>query len=164
MKSNVRAQRIVGHCALIAPSPTEGGAGVIKGGCNCGLITYEVKVKGDSVPVLFCHCQDCREAHGSPFTGVVAARESDITWTNREKCVTYNRRGSNNRHWCSVCGAHMCSHLTAAKVFAIFTPSIKESPPLKPGMHIYVSEKDPLITLPEDGLPRFIKGPGSGSA
>lgn len=134
---------------------------MVSGSCNCGAVKYQVQVKGDSLPILFCHCLDCREAHGSPYTAVFAAPAKNITWTGlEENTVKYNRKGTNERHFCKTCGTHMTSHLIGPNVFAVFTPSIKECPlPKKPAMHIHVSEKDPLIQMPEDGLPRKDKGP-----
>jgi hypothetical protein len=135
---------------------------VVKGGCNCGAVSYEVRIKGDKLPIIFCHCQDCREAHSSPYTAVFITKEADIVWKGEDEMFHYNRRGMNKRNFCKTCGTHMASHLHESERYAIFTPSIQEiSIPKTPVAHIFVGEKDQDITMPADGLPRFEKGPGS---
>jgi hypothetical protein len=70
--------------------------------------------------------------------------------------LSYDRRGTNLRKFCSTCGMHIACHKQMYKMFAIFPQSIKESTlPVKPVMHIMTKEKDPMIELPADGLPRL---------
>ena len=62
-------------CAPCVPSAAAGES-VVSGECNCGAVTYSVS--GDPMNVLICHCQDCREAHGSPMSTVFVCKADQI--------------------------------------------------------------------------------------
>ena len=126
------------------------------------LRSGEVKytMKGAPMNVLICHCQDCREAHGSPMSTVFlcSADQVEITGPIGE----YDRRGQNKRTFCTKCGTPMCSNLYKAGLYAFFVPSIRSGDVGPPGSHIYLNEKAPEVELsPSDDLPKFGLGPGS---
>ncbi|KAI9031336.1 Mss4-like protein [Hyaloraphidium curvatum] len=39
---------------------------IVRGGCNCGQITYEIRLPVG--PVAICHCRNCRRTGGSFFS------------------------------------------------------------------------------------------------
>lgn len=81
--------------------------GTVSGGCICGEVTYECVVDAPKVGIVYCHCQDCREAHTAPYTGAFLLPESKVTWkTGMDTMLNYNRRGTNIRKFCSKCGVH----------------------------------------------------------
>ena len=87
---------------------------IVKGSCNCGAVQY--KITGKHLMAVNCHCQDCREAHGSPYTHVIVYDYKQVEWTKGEENLNrYDRRGSNRRTFCKVCGTPMCSDLYKGK-------------------------------------------------
>ena len=132
--------------------------------------------------VLICHCQDCREAHGSPMSTVFLGKSDQFTLTG--PIGEYDRRGMNKRTFCKDCGTPMASNLYKAGLMAFFVPSIRSGDVGPPTSHICTAhfpdkrhpspanlgsvlrsdldEKAPEVHLsPEDDLPKFSKGPGS---
>ena len=45
---------------------------MLKGGCYCGAIKYEIH--GKLLMFVNCHCPDCRKFSGSAFSAVVVSR------------------------------------------------------------------------------------------
>jgi hypothetical protein len=130
--------------------------GKVSGSCVCGKVSYEAVIDSPTLRIVYCHCKDCQEAHTAPYIGAFLLPESKVTWTGMESMLSYDRRGTNLRKFCTTCGVHVACHKTPYKMFAIFPQTIKESSvPVKAVMHIMTREKDPCITLPDDGLPHL---------
>jgi hypothetical protein len=88
-----RLNQTSGHvCAPCVPSPAAAES-VVSGECNCGAVKYSMR--GKPLNVLICHCQDCREAHGSPMSTVFVAKADQITLDG--PIGEYDRRGQNKR-------------------------------------------------------------------
>ena len=51
------------------------------GRCSCGEVRYELE--GDLGPLVNCHCQYCRRAHGAAFATVSWADASALHITAR---------------------------------------------------------------------------------
>lgn len=113
---------------------------------------------GAPMNVLICHCQDCREAHGSPLSTVFLGKADQFEISG--PIGEYDRRGQNKRTFCTTCGTPMASNLYKAGLMAFFVPSIRSGDVGAPAMHIYLKEKAPETTLNDD-LPKFTDGPGS---
>ena len=166
-------------CAPCMPS-SAAAESVVSGECNCGAVKYSMR--GRPLNVLICHCQDCREAHGSPMSTVFVAKADQITLDG--PIGEYDRRGRNKRvrvdpvclhhsplaadslsmrgsqTFCTTCGTPMASNLYKAGLMAFFVPSIRSGDVGPPKSHIYCNEKAPEVQLSDD-LPKFSKGPGS---
>ena len=134
-----------------APSPVAAES-VVSGECNCGAVTYSVT--GDPLNVLICHCQDCREAHGSPMSTVFVTKADQVTIDG--PIGEYDRRGQNKRTFCTNCGTPMASNLYKAGLYAFFVPSIRSGSVGPPKMHIYLNEKAPEVALSDDLLRQVI--------
>ena len=125
---------------------------IVKGSCNCGAVQY--KITGKHLMAVNCHCQDCREAHGSPYTHVIVYDYEQVQWTKGEENLNrYDRRGANRRTFCKVCGTPMCSDLYKGKKFAFFAPSAREGKFPAPTGHIFTNEACSYQSMPGDKLP-----------
>ena len=128
----------------------------VKGSCICGQVTYSSHLSGPILPIIYCHCKDCQESHAAAFANVFIAKETATEWQGYNTMSSYNRRGTNNRLFCSTCHTPMASHLnkgTPKASFGLFQSSIREcSVPQKGVMHIFTAEA--TVPIPEDGLKR----------
>src|SRR5580658_8852272 len=78
------------------------------GGCICGKVRYECS----SAPLLMlnCHCRDCQQVSGGPYTPVVVVRMSDfkITKGAPQHYATTRLSGKPNRRgFCPKCGSRL---------------------------------------------------------
>ena len=83
---------------------------MITGGCHCGRIKYEARIKPDSVVV--CHCTDCQALSGSAFRSVVFSEQDAFTLLTGEPRVYVKTGDSGNKReqtFCSICGSPIYS-------------------------------------------------------
>ena len=126
---------------------------IIQGACNCGAVEY--KITGKHLFSGNCHCQDCREAHGSPYTHVILYKYDQVEWIKGVDMLgKYDRREMNKRTFCKNCGCPLCSDLYKKKIFAFFSPSARVGSFPPPAAHIYTKEADKFQRIPDDKLPR----------
>lgn len=79
---------------------------MLKGGCLCGRVSYEV----DAVitGIAHCHCESCRKAHGSAFSSIASVPRDRFRWTKGEEALrSFESSPGKLRRFCSVCGAHL---------------------------------------------------------
>ena len=74
---------------------------IIKGGCQCGAVRYEVT--GPLHNPHVCHCRMCQKAFGNFFAALVACKKSDITWIG-EKPAVFRSSAIVSRGFCPSCG------------------------------------------------------------
>ena len=126
---------------------------VIKGSCNCGNVKY--RIVGKHKVSVNCHCRDCQEAHGSPYTHCVLYQHEQVEFTVVDGSLgSFNRRGTNKRMFCRNCGCPVCSNLFQMKLYGFFPSSAREGAFPPPAMHIYTKEAAVDQTIPDDGLLR----------
>lgn len=76
---------------------------MLKGGCNCGAVRYEMQ--GDVEHHALCHCADCRKASGAPVTAWALVRNDQITITGKPKA--YASSPGAERLFCDNCGTSL---------------------------------------------------------
>lgn len=125
-----------------------------EGGCYCGAIRYRI----DRVPEFsaHCHCRSCQMALGGAFAtwAKVPAKEFSVTKGQIKQC---EKTPGVRRGFCGDCGTTL-TYAADTEVegqnrsqdawFAVVTlddPSI-----VAPQNHVFVSHKQPWITLPAD--------------
>merc|ERR1712137_279557 len=61
----------------------------LRGRCYCGTIEFEVRA---TKPVLsiYCHCSDCRRAHGAPVYQMFLVQSSEFSVTKGHDSVKHN--------------------------------------------------------------------------
>ena len=128
------------------------------GGCVCGAIRYEC----DSRPIVMlnCHCRDCQQVSGGPFTPVVymPAKAFRITKGALHHYSTPSAAGGENkRGFCPECG----SRITGAESdrgIGITASSLDDPSWFHPKMNIWVCDAQPWDNL-DPALPKFAQYP-----
>jgi hypothetical protein len=80
---------------------------VIEVQCRCGAIKLEVKA--DPIAQLYCHCNDCRIAHGAAYvaSSIYPAQSVEVTKGEPTPIVVK----TTPRMRCVTCGTHLFSDI-----------------------------------------------------
>ena len=111
---------------------------ILRGGCMCGAVTYEVRP-----PVLRfaeCHCSRCRRATGSAHATNLYVAPDRFGWTSGEKsCVRYDLPSARSfaTTFCRSCGAPLPHHTRSGREIVIPAGSLDDDPGLRPEARIY---------------------------
>jgi hypothetical protein len=125
---------------------------MLTGRCLCGHVRYELE--GQLGPLVNCHCQYCRRAHGAAFVTVSWVPCSAFRLTAGEESVTRYSDGVGFRSFCERCGTRMFNGLTSSAGFmTLIVATLDEEPEHGPVMHINLESKAPWYD-PADGLPQ----------
>ena len=129
-----------------------------KGSCLCGRVRYEIR--GPILNVLNCHCSNCRKSHGAAFRTRGRVRVKDFVWLSGRELVTKYRSSQNEyRTFCSVCGANLVTEfITNPDEYGFALGTLDTDPGVKPGFHIFVSDKAPWHDI-TDNLPQYPEFP-----
>ena len=77
-----------------------------KATCFCGEI--EVKITGEPLAMLVCHCAVCRAWSAAPVTGATLFKPRDVSITKGAEALrSFARNEGHNRSWCDICGGHV---------------------------------------------------------
>lgn len=125
---------------------------MLTGSCLCGQVVYEVG--GTVGPIVHCHCETCRKAHGSAFSSVSPVPREAFRWITGEALLSkFESSPGKFRHFCSACGSHVMAERVGQpnvllRLGCLDTPITDE-----PKAHIWRSDSaswyDPRIELPE---------------
>jgi hypothetical protein len=134
---------------------------MIRGGCLCGAIRFEV---GRFVgPFEFCHCSRCRKASGSAFTAMIGVRAEDVSWiSGRDAIIRFEAPVLKHppgfrTAFCGRCGAPMPIFNEDDDWFEIAAGVLDEDPILRPDRHIFIECRSPWYEIRDD-LPQLTKG------
>ena len=84
---------------------------MIKGSCLCGDVAYQYE--GDLDEVAICHCQQCKQAQGTPFVTNAPVRAADFSFIRgADKVKDYFSSPNKKRAFCSQCGSPLYSQRT----------------------------------------------------
>ncbi len=122
---------------------------MIKGGCYCGKIRFEVA--GDIRPVVYCHCGQCRKMSGH-FFAASAANIADFSVTGDVKWFASSNEAK--RGFCSDCGTQLFWKLHKEDQISIVAGAFDTGTKLVAQKHIFVDEKTDYYEI-NDGLPQF---------
>lgn len=133
---------------------------MIKGGCLCGGVQFEVdRAEG---PFELCHCPRCRKASGSAFVAGLGVRAQDFRLiTGAELIRTYEapileRPPAYRVAFCSRCGSPVPNPPAGAAWFEIPAGLLDGDPVLRPDKHIFVECKSHWFPI-SDSLPQLTK-------
>ncbi len=122
------------------------------GRCSCGEVRYEIE--GNLGPLVNCHCQFCRRAHGAAFATVSWAEASALRITAGEELVRKFSGKGGFRAFCERCGTRLFNGLEKGPPFiALIVASLDEEPERGPVMHLNLESKAPWYEILDD-LPR----------
>ncbi|MFT5352103.1 MAG: hypothetical protein ACI909_001914 [Planctomycetota bacterium] len=126
---------------------------IIKGSCLCQAVIYEVN-DAECFPISYCHCENCRKAHGAAFGSSVCFKKADFGWIQGEELVTYYESSPlTYRCFCSRCGSPLAA-FEDKEILCISLGSTDGDMGLRPEFHIYVSSRAPWYEINDD-LPQF---------
>jgi hypothetical protein len=134
---------------------------MLKGGCYCGLIRYEIEGKPDHL--TNCHCSICRRTTGAPFVTWFNVLRSEFKFVQGVP-TQFNSSKNAIRTFCPNCGTHL-TFLDAEDPLNIdITSCSLDDPELcPPEDHTYCENKLGWMTL-ADNLPRYSKSRSAGKA
>ncbi len=121
------------------------------GGCQCGMVRYEVA--GEPLRVVACHCTACQQQSGSAFGMAVVVNEDDFLLV-RGEVNTFTSTSDAGRPklgaFCPNCGTRIY-HKSGARVgkISIRAGTLDDTSWLSPVMHIWTSQKQPWVIIPE---------------
>ncbi len=79
-------------------------AAIVKGGCLCGAVRFEVSLP--SRWCAHCHCSLCRRAHGAAFVTWFGVERPRFSMTaGEEQLLWYQSSPPARRGFCGVCGS-----------------------------------------------------------
>ncbi len=125
--------------------------GVLRGGCQCGVVRYVVQV--ESTDAYCCHCRMCQRAFGNLFGVFLAVGRENIGWENGEPAY-FESSAIARRGFCRECGTPLTfEYLDDEKEIHVTVGSLDEPGRARPVGH-FGSESivEPFFT--DDGLPR----------
>jgi len=135
---------------------------MLKGSCLCGAIRYESD--GPPGPLLNCHCETCRKAHGAAFATTTRVPRAGFRWTDGEELLSsYESSPGKRRHFCSRCGSQLVAAWDAEDEIIIRVGSLDTDPGSKPVVHIWTDLKAPWYDL-DARLPSIPRGRDRGKA
>jgi len=123
------------------------------GRCLCGEVQYEVD--GELPPLVNCHCQFCRRAHGAAFVTIAWVPRSRLRWIAGSERVKRYEVGDGYRAFCSSCGTRIYNGTNDEQGFITLIVSTLDDPSLAgPVLHLNVESKAPWHEI-VDELPQF---------
>jgi hypothetical protein len=114
----------------------------LTGGCVCGEVRYECS--SAPVTMLNCHCRDCQQISGGPYTPVVVVRMADFKFTKgapQYYSTTRLHGGENKRSFCGKCGCRLSGgENIKLGVMGVTASSFDDPSWFKPAMDIFVGD------------------------
>jgi hypothetical protein len=125
---------------------------MLTGSCLCGAIAYQVD--SDIGPIVHCHCQTCRKAHGAAFSSVSPVPRAQFRWTRGQQGLkSYESSPGKLRHFCPECGSQIVAERVALDVILLRLGCVDTPITATPKCHIWRSDAatwyDPQLILPE---------------
>ena len=132
----------------------------LSGGCACGAIRYESAAK--PVLMLHCHCRDCQQSSGGPFSSFVIVPVEAfqlVQGSLRFHASPSEAGGHTRRGFCPECGAPIVVESDAAPQFAaIRTASLDDPGGFNLQMDVWTTDAHPWDQM-NPALPKFEKYP-----
>ena len=130
---------------------------MIKGGCLCGAVSFEVQ--GPLHSARYCHCMNCRKFSGTAYAAWGLTETRQLAVTPSAPKVTKFNSGGGLRVFCSACGSPLWYEPAGRPQFrGIPLGAIDEGDVAKPGMHVWTKSKATWGTISDD-LPQFERHP-----
>ena len=128
---------------------------ILRGGCLCGDVRYEVDGPVDRV--MICHCAMCRRSVGAQSVAWACARSETVRVTaGAPRWYDSSPRG--RRGFCARCGASLFfADPSDPRELAVTVGTFDEPDALPPKGHVYVPSKLAWVRL-EPGLEQHEAG------
>ncbi len=131
---------------------------MLAGSCLCGSVAYEVDAPAG--PIVHCHCETCRKAHGSAFSSVMSVPREKFRWLRGEELLgSHESSPEKFRRFCSRCGSQIFAERVAQPNVMLRLGCLDTPITDKPKAHIWRSDGASWFD-PKDQLPELPKGLG----
>lgn len=123
----------------------------LSGGCLCGGVRWRVET--GPVPVVACHCEDCRRTTGNHvacatfLAADVRIDETTLRW--------YASSQTGRRGFCGTCGGNLFWTATDWDRLEIWMGTADMPTGLHLSAHEFTASKADWDAIPPDGLPRY---------
>jgi hypothetical protein len=128
------------------------------GGCRCESNPVRFEYTKRPFEVHYCCCTDCTDVSGGALAILAVVEKDAVRVTQGEnKLKNFDTKPTAHRRFCSVCGCHMFVNVDAFPDFVlIHVPTLDRGQDVgtEPDRWVFVNSKHPMLTLPDDGLPR----------
>jgi len=115
------------------------------GRCLCGEVRYELDA--ELGPLVNCHCQFCRRAHGSAFSTVTLVPRSAFRITAGEALLG----AYVGRRFCSRCATRLFNVAESIPdQIALVVASLEQEPTQAPALHLNLESKAPWYEILDD--------------
>ena len=128
------------------------------GGCRCDTNPVRYEYTKRPFEVHYCLCQDCTDVSGGALALIAVVERNGFKVTQGEsKIKNFDTKPTAHRRFCGTCGAHMFLYVDAFPDFVlVHVPTLDRECDVgtKPDRWVFTNSKHPLVTIPDDGLPR----------
>ena len=134
---------------------------MIEGSCLCGKVRY--RAEKVAAPMVCCHCQMCRKAHGAAYSTILPVEKAGFRWTDGEALLAHYESSPGKRRWfCRQCGSQLTSTRDAdADSLLLRAGCIDSGYDGRPVAHGWTDFMAPWYAI-EGDRPRFGRGfPGA---
>ncbi len=129
---------------------------VIRGGCLCGQIRYEIE--GPIGPIGHCHCSTCRATHAAAFATTARVSKRRLEWRAGENALrAFESTPGKKRYFCPACGSHLVAAWDHEDEWILRVGSLIDDPGTKPVIQIWTEEKASWFDL-DESLPALKRG------
>jgi hypothetical protein len=130
----------------------------VTGRCRCERNPVRFEYTKKPFEVHYCLCTDCTDTSGGAMAIIAVVERSAFRVTSgEEKIRNIDTKPTCHRRFCGDCGCHMFLYVDAFPDFIlIHVPTLDRDQDIggKPDRWVFTRSKHPMITIPDDGLPR----------
>jgi hypothetical protein len=137
------------------PSRVPAAAGVTRGSCLCGTVTY--LFEGAPRRMLNCHCSRCRKARSAAYTTNLFVKHADFRFTSgQEQVQDFPLPGTQyfGVAFCRECGSDVPRCSVARGGVVIPAAGLDDDPGVGPTAHIFTGSKANWFEI-TDRLPQY---------
>jgi hypothetical protein len=126
-----------------------------EGGCLCGAVRY--RIKGDGLMLNACHCTECQRTSGGAF-GMSLIVLRDALELTKGTPHRFDKPYADGRHkifnFCADCSVRLWNEMPRfPQIYNVKPGTLDDANKwLDPVAHLWVSEKQPWVPVPEGVL------------
>lgn len=129
---------------------------ILRGGCLCGAIRYEV-TRGGAEVVDYCHCSQCRKASGAPVTAWLQVPPPCFRLVAGAP-TGFAASPAAMRWFCGACGAPLYMTDAEEKSVGVTLGTLDNPEAVSPSVHGWYGARVEWLALADD-LPRYSESP-----
>lgn len=128
----------------------------ISGGCNCGAVRYQLS--SDPLYTHVCHCKQCQRSSGGAFNVSMVVLVESFSFIDCSPDTHFVSGPTGNKYEAWSCDQCACTiggrTVEPTKTMVLRPGTLDQANDLQPQAHIWVSEKQAWVVIPED-IPNF---------